>query len=318
MNVRYETRGSEDKGHGLFLRQAVLPGEVIVTELPLVGVQHAASREEAMCCRKCFCFVGTLDAQLRKWAHHVTKPLAILDGPGPLLPEIEGFITAPPPVPCRKGCDAMFCSPECEASAWHTWHQHLCPSAVQGLPSVARKEFIHLADVVNDKLLVGAQVLASIASKALSLQGSGLDEEAAAREAWRPWEGRCRVPWHQVVVPVGWDPSQPASTKGGKNRLQVSMGPGLRPDMPLAAEPLSWVAGVPGAGRRARHQLASPGAGSHARGSAGMASALSCMMGPPLMRPLCPSMRPLCPCPYRPARTYSATPPGAKCWACCR
>lgn len=48
-------------------------GDVLIRELPLVGIQHAANQPQALVCAHCFQFLGSVEEQIgRRLAWHRT------------------------------------------------------------------------------------------------------------------------------------------------------------------------------------------------------------------------------------------------------
>ena len=187
------TRG----GRGLFTERDLDHGTLILAEKPKVAVQHAASREEALCCAWCFRFVGSLVDQLARWAG-TRRARAFLAS----SPELLGVnFTAVQEVKCRRGCGLTFCSDECEERAWQAWHQLLCPMAVaEGEERDSVIKLSQLAESTNDKLMMAAMLTAVMALEA---------ERTSAVQVQREWSARPQPLWHTVAVPLGWNPTSP-------------------------------------------------------------------------------------------------------------
>ncbi|GLI60574.1 hypothetical protein VaNZ11_002733 [Volvox africanus] len=82
---------------------------------------------------------GALEAgeRLEQIYSHVTpEGIAELCSGTAKLPLSDGF-QLPDPVPCRRGCVALYCSAACEAEAWEHSHCLLCPVSTSTGPAAA-------------------------------------------------------------------------------------------------------------------------------------------------------------------------------------
>ncbi|GAB4823261.1 hypothetical protein N2152v2_010307 [Parachlorella kessleri] len=150
----------EAKGKGVFATKASLTvfvsdfnaGSVLITEPPLVGIQHNSNRTAALVCSHCFQYLGSVETQ-------IGVRLAALQGEAELDGEADGApgrgegvggvadneeliyalltgdlnlpLTDQVPLPevvlCPGGCsDDKYCSERCAQAAWQQYHSLLC------------------------------------------------------------------------------------------------------------------------------------------------------------------------------------------------
>ncbi|GIL65835.1 hypothetical protein Vafri_19475 [Volvox africanus] len=82
---------------------------------------------------------GALEAGERLeqiYSHVAPEQIAELCSGTAKLPLSEGF-QLPDPVPCRRGCGALYCSAACEVEAWEHSHCLLCPVSTSTDPAAA-------------------------------------------------------------------------------------------------------------------------------------------------------------------------------------
>ena len=202
MQRQVSVRRSGARGNGLYADQSFSQGQIICRELPRVGVQHAASRAEGLCCARCFQFVGSPLELLEQWGKGSRRAEAFLAN-RPALPKQDGCNFRSDYKRCRKGCCLVYCSSLCEERSWGSWHQLLCPMVVQDEVRAARLQLSQLADTRDDKLAVAAQVLATVALTA---------ERESPERAWADWVSKEQPHWHHVIVPLGWKAEDPHET----------------------------------------------------------------------------------------------------------
>ncbi|KAK9805419.1 hypothetical protein WJX73_003394 [Symbiochloris irregularis] len=225
---------SDGKGKGVFARQGVSEDELLFRERALVGAQHSSNKAEILACSQCFCFVGSIEAQIA-WRltneGHAGGTVQRLQQ-GLKLPFSDQF-SLPPIVSCPGGCtDEVYCSRACADAAWTEHHSLLCcgrddqGSAQQrtlldrGTASSsesretacsnvgAMREFREFADATNDIFHVAARATARVCLHAQAqLQGAmhTLGEEqawTALQQAWLPFAvGWKAVWWESIAVP---------------------------------------------------------------------------------------------------------------------
>jgi hypothetical protein len=61
LEVRADAGG---KGKGIFVRQSIEEGDVVLHERPLVAAQHYTSRCQVVSCANCFKYVGGVETQV--------------------------------------------------------------------------------------------------------------------------------------------------------------------------------------------------------------------------------------------------------------
>jgi hypothetical protein len=194
------------KGRGLFAARDLAEGEVIFTELPLVGMQHLSNAESIETCAMCMRHVGELEAQVRNLmdsdAARQSIPLA--------MPcREEGFRPCPPPYRCRGGCGVAFCGVACEDRAWSEWHALLCaprpdgagaamsdggstPALVDSACIAQLEAFRAHAIDTNEIFLLAARVAATAALSFLSL--------GSWEAAWAPFADLHQPLWWEAVA----------------------------------------------------------------------------------------------------------------------
>lgn len=193
---------SPGKGRGLYATRELREGEVIFTELPLVGMQHLANAQSIEACAMCMRHVGSLEAQLARLMRDESQRALI---PEAMPCREEGFRACPPPHRCRGGCGLAFCGPACEGRAWEEWHCLLCAPSASGAgdamsdeaaPDPARAAalgafFAHAIES-NEVFLLAARVCATAA---LSAARTGSWEAA-----WAPFAAFNQPLWWDAVA----------------------------------------------------------------------------------------------------------------------
>jgi hypothetical protein len=189
------------KGRGLYATRDLGEGEVIFTELPLVGMQHLHNAESIETCAMCMRHVGELEAQLARLMPDEAGAALV---PRTMPCRDEGFRACPPAHRCRGGCSLAYCGDECEGRGWAEWHSLLCIPLADGsgaamsdevvaavpAPDPARLEaFRAHALESNEIFLLAARVCATVA---LTYARTGSWETA-----WAPFAA-----FHQ---PLWWD-----------------------------------------------------------------------------------------------------------------
>ena len=123
-------------------------GEVVFMEAPLGSLQHGTNKLLVDACDHCHKFAGTLKAQLNKLCT-ITAPKAGFNLPAEVIESVaaefeEAFAPLPDDwevpaidaedsvlsdvVPCKHGCEAIYCSEMCRDTAERQYHLLLCPS----------------------------------------------------------------------------------------------------------------------------------------------------------------------------------------------
>lgn len=193
---------SPGKGRGLYATRDLSEGEVIFTELPLVGMQHLANAESIEACAMCMQHVGELEAQIARLMSDESKRRLI---PAAMPYREEGFRACPPPFRCRGGCGLAFCGPVCEGQAWEEWHCLLCAPSADGASAamsdeaapdaarVARLEaFRAHALESNEIFLLAARVCATVALASARL--------GSWEAAWKPFGAFNQPLWWDAVA----------------------------------------------------------------------------------------------------------------------
>ncbi|KAG8470261.1 hypothetical protein KFE25_008682 [Diacronema lutheri] len=196
---------SPGKGRGLFAGRDLRAGEVIFTELPLVGMQHLGNAERVEACAMCMRHVGELEAQLARLVFDDDSARALIPRAMPLR-ELA-FRACPPPYRCRGGCGLAFCGAACEARAWGEWHCLLCAPCSDGAGGAMSDEAAPSADPArvarldafrahaletNEIFLLAARVCAT----ALLSTGRLGSWDAA----WAPFAAFTQPPWWEAVA----------------------------------------------------------------------------------------------------------------------
>lgn len=144
---------NEEKGKGMFATKPFEEGDTVLHEIKFFGIQTAESKETCLCCAHCMRFIGPLEDNLAYVAFvgivvslsrlhdmitcfSLIAPHRRLSGEeksqrnGPprfpfLSPEFKKRF-APDPVPCKYGCNTLYCSLKCRVEARIQYHQLLC------------------------------------------------------------------------------------------------------------------------------------------------------------------------------------------------
>ena len=154
---------SPKKGRGLFAETCISQGEIILTETPVISLQDAENKTEALVCAHCLKHAGrqyvhmlthaelsvldkgTFEDQLHWYllnkesrSHEECALLDLFDAGNMNLPQYdtaqksEGFIEMTGHVIdafqeiVYCACGAVYCSEECREAAGGTYHQYLC------------------------------------------------------------------------------------------------------------------------------------------------------------------------------------------------
>lgn len=109
------------KGKAAFARRPITQGEVILTETPLVCMQHIANADLVATCARCLRFIGTLESQVALLA-------AVDDDSVPPLPALDKDASIlSPVVPCPGGCGVEYCGYACQKVHATAGHSLTCP-----------------------------------------------------------------------------------------------------------------------------------------------------------------------------------------------
>ena len=153
---KLEVRQSEalcqcDHGKRLFVREGsrFSKGEVILRESARLSVQHSTSRAESLCCARCFKYLDSIPAQILHQLQGAGYAVSKLDLNHEVLDRCD---TLAAPVACRDGCGTVYCSEQCERSAWLDQHALLCTGKATESQQQAIEAFREMCDEVNDHL----------------------------------------------------------------------------------------------------------------------------------------------------------------------
>lgn len=157
----------DGKGKRLTAAKPILKGTLILSEPPLVAIQHEYNKPRALVCAHCFRFVGSIEDQL-----HNARCHGVQMGDTPVLKVIkeDDSATTVPIIPCKHGCTTeVYCSTACRDAAWSSHHLLLCPkihdtyvtlthSSNSG--SIYINEFYEHAKETNDVFILAAHAIA--------------------------------------------------------------------------------------------------------------------------------------------------------------
>ncbi|EFJ45026.1 SET and zf-MYND domain-containing protein [Volvox carteri f. nagariensis] len=170
---------------------------------------------------------GALEAGERLeqiYAHVTPERIAELCSGAVTLPLTDGF-RLPKPMPCRRGCGALYCSAACEAEAWEHSHCLLCTgtrTSSSPLVELKAEPFWEHARETNEIFLLAAQVVVSTLLRAARLLAGSSSGAAGPSDAyrsallaaWQPYMyGWKRCWWDSVAVPDDVDDEEEFRTQ---------------------------------------------------------------------------------------------------------
>jgi hypothetical protein len=120
------------RGKGLFATRSFSKDEIILSERPLVALQHVSNRQSAACCGQCFKFLGNLQEQIQ---YH-EQSLNLLDTTEEMMDDEDALVVAPifhfeTSLECVGNCGILYCSDNCRSEAYELHHKHLCVGPIQ-------------------------------------------------------------------------------------------------------------------------------------------------------------------------------------------
>jgi len=182
-SVPVHTVRKPGRGRCLIAAEGVSAGATVLEEMPLIALPLPDSTEHALLCDVCLRDIGSPAEHIQHAAELDRPPVLPIDGD----PDFDCRR-----VECSRGCDAQFCSRECEALAQATFHGPLCPGAEPQAPHAEAVEaFLDHAHGTDEAFLLGGRLVALVLATARR-------EDCSAAQASLALGDFCRVPYWEL------------------------------------------------------------------------------------------------------------------------
>eukprot|EP01041_Mallomonas_annulata_P001861 gene1861-3608_t len=188
---------SDLHGDGVTAGHHFTEDEIILHEKPLLCLQSLPNRRDALVCRYCYRFIGTIAIQLDYLSKRIDRQSDFSNDY-----EDNVYTVLSPIVKCESNCGELYCSQSCRLNHFKEGHSLLCTGHIEEENAADHPliKFKTHSIETNEIFLLVADIFAKICLTIENNNQSSISKDDLINKALEPYEGYVRQLWWDAAV----------------------------------------------------------------------------------------------------------------------